>query len=304
MIALFIFSAARAQTTADTVKTVIADSTARKQLIESVKDLPTDSVLRKRHADSLVKHTADSIAQIHADSLAKKRVADSLAKPASSDTVAQKASAVPQQIAEPVKVKLQDSIVKMSPVISPPKATKKDSLAHHIAVKPVVQVIPPEGAVKHSPIKSLSDKKYLGYLNGDDLDDMSLAAEINHYPLPDKALKYKVQLGLNPGQITQLKAIVTNLTRKKKEMGTNIINNERTLDTLFKSHQIVDGTIIFYSNRYGLYLGELRNAILQACFQTRDILSDAQLKKLDVLEKAGGMESGSPHKTGSLKDAE
>ena len=287
MIALSVFSWARAQTSTDSAKTVIADSTVKKQLIETVKDLPTDSVLRKRHADSLVKHTADSIAHVHADSLAKKQAADSLAKLTVSDTVVQKPLVVPQAAARPVKQKISDSLTKVVLPATLRKSTKKDSIVHLTVVKTLVPVPPAADAVKHSPIKSLSDKKYLGYLNGDDMDDMSLAAELNHYPMPDKALKYKVQLGLNPGQLNQLKTIVTNLTRKKKEMGGNIINNERTLDTLFKSHQIVDGTIIFYTNRYGLYLGELRNAILQACFQTRDILSETQIKKLEALEKAG-----------------
>ncbi len=286
MIALSVFSCARAQTVTDTAKTLNADSAVKKQLIESVKDLPTDSVIRKRHADSLVKHATDSIARIHADSLARIRLADSIAKQATGDSAAQKAVAGPPQMTKAVKIKITDSATISVPVMTLQKSIKKDSLVRHAAVKPPLPVMPNADAVKHSPIKSLSDKKYLAYLNGDDLDDMSLAAEMNHYPLPDKALKYKVQLGLNPGQLTQLKTILANLTRKKKEMGGNIINNERTLDTLFKSHQIVDGTIIFYTNRYGLYLGELRNAILQACFQTRDILSDAQLKKLDVLEKA------------------
>jgi hypothetical protein len=116
------------------------------------------------------------------------------------------------------------------------------------------------------------------------MDDMSLAGEINHYPLPDKALKYKAQLQLNPGQITKLKDIVANLNRKKKEMGGSIIRNERTLDSLFRTHEVDEGNLIFYTNRYGLYQGELRNAILQACLKTRDILSEVQIRKLESLE--------------------
>lgn len=138
---------------------------------------------------------------------------------------------------------------------------------------------------KHSPIKTISDEKYNMLLKGEDFDNMSQVAEMNHYPLPDKALKYKVQIGLNPGQISKLKEIASGLQRKKVEMGDNIIRNEKMLDSLFHSHKVVDGTIIFYTNRYGLYLGEYRNAILQACYKTEDILSDAQIKKLEELEK-------------------
>ncbi|MGZ3945781.1 MAG: hypothetical protein ACXVJB_12630, partial [Mucilaginibacter sp.] len=90
---------------------------------------------------------------------------------------------------------------------------------------------------------------------------------------------------LNPGQITKLKELASNLQRKKKEMGENIIRNERLLDTLFHTKEIVDGTIIFYTNRYGLYMGETRNAVLQACLSTEEILSDTQIKKLEGLMK-------------------
>jgi len=67
-------------------------------------------------------------------------------------------------------------------------------------------------------------------------------------------------------------------------MGGVIITNERTLDSLFRTHKLDDGTIIFYSNRYGLYQGELRNAILQACYETAKLLSPAQVKQLETLE--------------------
>lgn len=140
-------------------------------------------------------------------------------------------------------------------------------------------------AIPHSLVRSLSDEKYNALLKGQGFDDMSLVGEINHYPLPDKALKYRVQLGLNPGQITKLKELASNLQRKKVEMGQNIIRNEKMLDTLFRTKQIVDGTIIFYTNRYGLYMGEVRNAVLQACLNTEAILSDVQIRKLEGLLK-------------------
>ena len=122
-------------------------------------------------------------------------------------------------------------------------------------------------------------------MKGGDFDDMALAAVLNHYPLPDSALKYKVQLGLNPEQLTKLRDVSLALHRKKVEMGDNIIRNEKKLDTLFKIKQADDGTIIFYTNRYGLYLGEIRNAVLQACYKTENILSDQQISKLETLEK-------------------
>jgi len=165
------------------------------------------------------------------------------------------------------------------------KSKPADTTKHLVKInrKPPARVS--TAAIPHSPVRSLSDEKYNALLKGEGFDDMSLVGELNHYPLPDKALKFKVQLGLNPGQITKLKELVTNLQRKKKEMGENIIRNERKLDTLFHTKEIVDGTIIFYTNRYGLYMGEVRNAVLQACLNTEEILSDVQIKKLESLVK-------------------
>ena len=68
-------------------------------------------------------------------------------------------------------------------------------------------------------------------------------------------------------------------------MGENIIHNEKMLDSLFHNKQMTDGILIFYTNRSGLYYGELRGAILLACYNTEQILSDDQIKKLEVLEK-------------------
>ena len=278
------------RTHADTVKSAIPpDSIARKQLMESVKDMPSDSVLRQQQIEFLKKQTADSLAKINqlkaADSLAKRLAADSLLRQMRTDSLKQMPADTSTKILQSVKTVERDSTVKITTPIVAEKKTKTDSTAHLTKSKAVVKPPAPDPVLKHSPVKTINDKKYNGYLNGDDMDDMSLAGEMNHYPLPDRALKYKAQLQLNPGQITKLKEIVANLNRKKKEMGGNIVNNERTIDSLFRTHEIDEGNLIFYTNRYGLYQGELRNAILQACLKTRDILSEAQIKKLESLEK-------------------
>jgi len=114
---------------------------------------------------------------------------------------------------------------------------------------------------------------------------MDLRATLNHYPLPDQVLKHKHEINLSPIQISKITIISNSLHRKKLDMGEIIIRNEHMLDSLFKTHNIDDGTIIFYANRSGLYYGELRNAILQACYATERLLSPAQVKQLEALEK-------------------
>jgi hypothetical protein len=139
--------------------------------------------------------------------------------------------------------------------------------------------------VKKSTLKTLTDEEYTALLNGNDLYHMSLAAELNHFPSPEKALKYKKELDLSPQQTTKLNAIVKELHRKKLEMGLIIIRNERTLDSIFKYNRLDNGSLIFYANRYGLYQGELRNVILQSCLVTQNLLTPQQVRKIESLEK-------------------
>jgi hypothetical protein len=257
-----------------------ADSVNRHPLVDTVaKHTPADSASKQPLADTVIKHSPVgrkrkkiSVKHPLIDSASKHSAVDSVVKHPLIDS-ASKHSAADSVVKHPVI----DSAVKKLPVNNskkklPVKITDKAPAINNVAVK-------------HSPIKTLSDERYNTLLKGDDFDDMALVGAMNHYPLPDEALKYKVQIGLNPGQITKLKDIAAELHRKKAEMGQNIINNEKMLDSLFHSKRVVDGTIIFYSNRYGLYLGEIRNAVLQACYKTENILSDDQIKRLEAARK-------------------
>ena len=143
-----------------------------------------------------------------------------------------------------------------------------------------------DSTIKHSPLKTLNDAQYNALLSGDDIYGMSLAAELNHYPSPEKVIKLKRGIILSPIQVTKINAIAKELHRKKLEMGLIIIDNEKTIDSLFRTGRLDNGSLIFYTNRYGLYQGELRNAILQACLATRSLLSDQQIRKLDALQKS------------------
>jgi hypothetical protein len=142
-----------------------------------------------------------------------------------------------------------------------------------------------DSTLKYSTVKTLTDKQYNALLTGEDLYDMALPAGLNHYPLPGIVLKYKRQIDLSPIQVSKITALDKELHRKKLEMGLIIIKNERTLDSLFKYDRLDNGTLLFFANRSGLYYGELRNAILQACYATRHLISDEQNKKLWALHK-------------------
>lgn len=146
----------------------------------------------------------------------------------------------------------------------------------------------PAGAdttLKHSPIRSLSDKQYNNYLKGTGMESLAYVAEMNHFPLPDEVVKYKKELDLSPSEIKQLNDVVKFLQMKKTEIGESAIRNERMLDSLFRTRKADEGTVIFYGNRYGLYEGEYRTVLLQACLRTEKILTPQQIRRFEALQK-------------------
>ncbi|WP_454801172.1 hypothetical protein [Mucilaginibacter phyllosphaerae] len=144
----------------------------------------------------------------------------------------------------------------------------------------------PDSTLKPSPVKTLSDIQYNALINGDDLYNMNAVADLNKYPTAEQALKYKKEIDLSPQQVAALTAINTELKRKKIEMGNFIVTNETKLDALFKTHKINESDLIFYTNRYGLYQGELRNAILKAAVAANNLLSPQQVTKLNKFKKS------------------
>ena len=109
-------------------------------------------------------------------------------------------------------------------------------------------------------------------------------ADRHQYPFPQKVLQLQKQLALNPRQVIVLTSIDKDLKRKVKEMNGFLITNEDTMDSLFRNHHLNNGRLIFYTNRYGLYQGELRNALLQACLKAEAILTNQQIKKYNQLQ--------------------
>ena len=136
-----------------------------------------------------------------------------------------------------------------------------------------------------SPLKTMSAEQYNAFTNGVDINNVAAVADLNHYPNPQKTLDWKKELALTADQFKQITAINTELNRKMKEMGALIIKNEITLDNMFRTKKLDDGTLIFYAQRTDLFKGELRNAILQAYVKVSGILNFTQRLKYADLQK-------------------
>ena len=91
---------------------------------------------------------------------------------------------------------------------------------------------------------------------------MVKVAEVNNYPGPNRVIKISNHLKLSPAQLNKLITIKSSLEFKMKEMDGFINQQEKKLNDLFASGKAEEGSIIYYTNKLGLYEGELRNAYL------------------------------------------
>ncbi len=119
---------------------------------------------------------------------------------------------------------------------------------------------------------------------GMEIHELAKPASLYHYPLPDEVMAYRKQLQLDNTQLGKLNAIIEALNLKKLEISQSVTRNEKALNQLFSGHQLNDGSLIFFGNRYGLYEGEMRTAVLMACYQTRQVLMPKQLTKFEQIK--------------------
>jgi len=136
-----------------------------------------------------------------------------------------------------------------------------------------------------SSIKTLTLSQYADIQKGPGLEQMALPATLNKYPMPDDVLRLKKELKLTDEQVKKIIAISKYLQLKKTEIGQSVLRNEKKLDELFQTKKVDEGSITFYGNRYGLYEGEYRTSVLQACYNTYNALTPQQTTQFWKLKK-------------------
>ncbi|HEY1025202.1 MAG TPA: hypothetical protein VGE26_08570 [Sphingobacteriaceae bacterium] len=134
-----------------------------------------------------------------------------------------------------------------------------------------------------SAVKSLTDQEYADFRAGKEMG-FARVAKLNGYPSPLEVNQLGKELKLSTSQKAQLEKIIDAWRFKAKEMGGFIVAQEAKLNTLFASGKISDGAVIYYTNKIGLYWGEVRNAHLQAYLKTRSVLTAEQLRKYNRLK--------------------
>ncbi len=159
---------------------------------------------------------------------------------------------------------------------------QQDHLDSVKKINPIEEKKLADSIVLKSPISSLTYQEYIGYKTGEGMG-MAKPAELNNYPSPKYILDMGKELKLSENQKAQLKMIYVNMKKKAEEMGTFILQEERKLNDSFASGKPNEGSIIYYSNKIGLFQGELRNAHLQAHLKAHGILNADQIKKCNKL---------------------
>ena len=142
-----------------------------------------------------------------------------------------------------------------------------------------------DSVLKKYRMTIISAKEYSTLIKNN-FEGMAAVADTNKYPSAQKALTYRKEIDLSPKQLADLRQVDEALSSKKQEMAKFLRGNEKTLDSLFRTNKLNEGIIIYYTNRFGLYQGELRNAILQAAYKTHNLLSPGQIAKLNKLKKS------------------
>jgi len=139
-------------------------------------------------------------------------------------------------------------------------------------------------------IKSLSQGEINDLLEGKGMG-FAKAAELNQYPGPRHVLDLAEQLQLSNKQIAQTNRSFERMREQAVVLGSQLVEYERELDTLFSSEQITVSNLDSLLLQIGETRARLRGVHLQAHLEMKHILSRHQVAEYNNLRgysSAGG----------------
>lgn len=131
-------------------------------------------------------------------------------------------------------------------------------------------------------IKSLSPGEIDGLLQGNGMG-FAKAAELNRYPGPRHVLDLAEQLQLSSRQVAQTSQIFERMREKAIELGTQLVEYERQLDSLFTSNRVSTAELDALLLKIGETRARLRGVHLHAHLEMKKILSHHQVATYDSL---------------------
>jgi Spy/CpxP family protein refolding chaperone len=140
----------------------------------------------------------------------------------------------------------------------------------------------PYAGQEQREIKALSAEEIQGYLSGSGMG-LAKAAELHQYPGPKHVLDLAEPLQLSAEQRRQTQAIFAAMHTESVRLGTQLIEKERQLDTLFATGTITEAQVDQLVTEIGTIQGQLRAVHLRAHLAQRALLTPEQLRQYDLL---------------------
>jgi Spy/CpxP family protein refolding chaperone len=145
-------------------------------------------------------------------------------------------------------------------------------------------------AAQHQPysgqeardIKALSAEEVKQYLSGAGMG-YAKAAELNRFPGPQHTLELADQLRLSTEQRAAVKALMDAHKAEARAIGAKLVDAERVLDHLFRSGRVSQAALSEAVGKAAALQGEYRLSHLETHRRLRDVLTEEQVARYDVL---------------------
>ena len=146
--------------------------------------------------------------------------------------------------------------------------------------------------LQNRQIRALSQEQVEGLLAGGGMG-YALAAELNHYPGPLHTLELAPKLDLTAAQLEATRRIRADMRERARALGHELVTLEARLDRAFRSGRITDSQLIELTAEVGRVEAQLRATHLRAHLELRNVLTEEQVRRYDVLRgyaRRGGNE--------------
>ena len=163
------------------------------------------------------------------------------------------------------------------------RLTAKLFLISAVLVTPFYQANEqPYSGLTDRSIKALSSSETKGLLAGEGMG-LALAAELNAYPGPKHVLELAEQLNLSEQQHQKTERIYFAMQSEARQIGKNIIEQERVLDQYFKNRQIDQQRLELLINKISALKSRLRFVHLNAHLSLYTVLTEHQHRQYQQL---------------------
>lgn len=160
------------------------------------------------------------------------------------------------------------------------------ALAQHRPVPDHLEASQPKDSgharMQDRAIKALSETQIADLRAGRGMS-LALPAELNGYPGPSHALELAGQLGLSEEQQQRTKALFAQMQAAAKQVGEQLIADERELDRIFKERRASIAMVEQATATAARTQGELRAVHLRHHLLMLDVLTSSQASKYNEL---------------------